>query len=225
MRMPLFDREAVASRAAYLTVYAGEVTHLEWYQTPKFLKLVGIVLFVIAIVMSPFTGGQSLSLYAVAMTILFTIAVNLVLRFVLQKLMEWFPDDVGLQVAAAVVLAITAIALTGDMSAMSNLELALMATTQVAGYVSDVITFQSMKEKKAFEKELSRYTNELEHIEDKWDEMFPPNLFTRWDELKVFESPEEFEYRTEMDDLSDYLSDTYHLTVDDPDLYRRQNIG
>ena len=215
----LFDREAIFSQCLHLSVYAGQFVHLEWYQTSKFLGIFSFVLLIVAIVLSVFSGGASLGAYAVLMTILYAVAINLVFRFIMQKILEWYPDDVGVQVAAAVILTVAAIMLTGDTSQMSTLETVLMATTQVSSYASQAIDFQTEREQAKFDRELSAITTELDKYEDKWEELFTPNLMVKIDRLIQAETYDQFFTRTQNDDPTDMLSDTSHMTLDDPFAY------
>lgn len=104
-KMTTIDMVELYTKCLRLAVYAAQITHLEWYQTPEFFKLVQIVVIIIAIVLFIITlpaGGQGATAWlAFAKGLLITFAI----MYSAKRLME-LTDNVYLKMAIAVLAAV-----------------------------------------------------------------------------------------------------------------------
>lgn len=111
-RMTLMEKTALLGRSVHLLFYAFEHTHLEWYETEKFMGFINILMIVIVIVITILSWGtltwEAISWYTAMMAVLEAVAVYAAVQLAL-KLIIKHVDNIYLKMAlSAVVMALGA---------------------------------------------------------------------------------------------------------------------
>lgn len=111
-RLTLMEKTALLGRSVHLLFYAFEHTHLEWYETEKFMGFINILMIVIVIVITIVSWGtltwEAISWYSAMMAALEAIAVYAAVQLAL-KLIIKYVDNIYLKMAlSAVVMALGA---------------------------------------------------------------------------------------------------------------------
>lgn len=91
-----------------LSVYAAEVTHLEWYETEAFISFIQILAIVIIVVVTILTAGTGASWADIAMDLLVNMAIGALTSLALQKLFE-MTDNAFLRAVIGVLIVAVAV--------------------------------------------------------------------------------------------------------------------
>lgn len=155
--IPNRNFEAVLAKSLHVMVNTKKVVKVKWYQRGVFKA----VLLIAAVIMSVFTGGQSLTLYTVFVAAVQAIAISVVVSLV-AKLAVKLGVSVNLVAAVAVVVAlITGYAnLSGAKEVMGLSAQTLNQATNVALRLQGEMRQLEMK---SLAKEMSAFTTEHEN--------------------------------------------------------------
>lgn len=86
-------RDTVLYESLSLTVYAEQYTHLEWYETKKFMNLVSAVLIIVSFLILVFSWGSAKSVSASLWALAQQILVQYALKWALTELLIKYGDD------------------------------------------------------------------------------------------------------------------------------------
>ena len=111
-RLTLMEKTDLLCKAAYLTFYAYERIHLEWYETEKFasfLKILVIAISVVVTIISLGTASWATMTWSAAMfAVLKAVAIGVALQLALKLIMDNVNDPA---LKAALAVAATAVAI------------------------------------------------------------------------------------------------------------------
>ena len=128
-----------------LSVYAAQVTHLEWYKTKAFANFLKIIAIAVAVVVTVLTLGTASSVGVFLISMAEMIALGLTVGWAMKKLMESSAPD-WLKAVGAVVLVVVSIWLgagigTGEFLTATQLTSAVTTSTAaVVGTVSAAVS-------------------------------------------------------------------------------------
>lgn len=118
------EREELYTKSMYIVFNTVKVVKKKWYQTGVFKA----IMFVVAVAFSVFTGGQSLTLYAVLLAVVQTIVIGLVIQIAAKILVNYLGIDVGV---VAAIVAVVAMIYGGYLAATKTTGVAGITATQV----------------------------------------------------------------------------------------------
>lgn len=119
-KMSALDQIVIFRKSMYMSVYAAQVTHLEYYETPEFFAVVQIIAIVIVIAVTILTAGAGASISSILMQVASKLAIGMVIGIALQWVMEQ-TDDPYLKAALGIAAGIAmAYASTGDVSTLQT---------------------------------------------------------------------------------------------------------
>jgi len=128
-----------------LSIYAADVTHLEWYETGAFASFLKLIAIVVAVVVTVLTLGSASSLSVAIISMAEMLAIGLATGYALKLLMESSAPD-WIKAIGAVALLITSIWLgagvnSGEFLTATQLTSAVTSSaTAVVGTASAAIT-------------------------------------------------------------------------------------
>lgn len=201
----LRDRELLYSKGLHIVFNTLQVVKTKWYQSSVFK----VVMFIAAVVMSVFTGGQSLTLYAVAMAALNAVVIGLALSALAKLAVK-----LGVDIKIITVVAVIAMAYAGylsinnvkgvfDVSAKTLLNASnqalnftqKIAEVEVANLNKDMSEFESAaKAKEDAMKEVQGMLSSPELIGS--DLFMDKQIYTPNPLLNLYQSPNDYYTRT-----------------------------
>lgn len=95
-------------KSMQLSIYAAEVTHLEWYETEGFMVFIQVVAFVVMVVVTVVTLGAGTPLIAIIQQILINMAIGALATIALMKLYE-ATDNEFLRAVLTVAIVVAAV--------------------------------------------------------------------------------------------------------------------
>lgn len=150
-RLTFMEKTALLGRAVHLIFYAVQHTHLEWYETKEFNKVMQITMIVIMVVVTVIvtvvTWGsgttQTLTAFSAAMAALKAIAVAVAVQLAL-KLISEFVDDPALKAALSMVVMAVGVYFTmgadfNNMSGLTAVQLSSCCVNAAAMYMGDIV--------------------------------------------------------------------------------------
>ena len=211
----VYEQEELLNRSLTLVVTAGASQHLEYYQTPAFIKLVDIVLKVIAIVILVVSvgtaGSTSAALIEIGKQLLIQYALQVTLKLVLESSL---PDEVKALAAVLYIYASyqlgvgdTASTLIKDIGILLN-STGFVLTTYT-GIEGDKLREQIEQEKEVYEE----YQDKLDQARDMLDDsIFDPAHINSSLIIKP-EYPDNYLDRTRINSMK-LMTDSTSLYVD-----------
>lgn len=128
-RVRPLQREELIARSQHLTVTSGTYEKIRWYKTPKFLKTVGIVIIVIATIIS---FGTATAPVAAAVSAGIAAVTSLAVNFAIQLVVSYIKTRL-----LALIFEKVAKAIGGDELAMVVAAIATAATAYYTGMTAD----------------------------------------------------------------------------------------
>lgn len=95
------EREFLYTKSMYIVLHTVKVVKQKWYETFIFKA----IMFVIAVVVSVFTGGQGFTLYAVLYAVVQTVVVGLIIQMAIKFLVVKLNINIGVAMAVVAVIA------------------------------------------------------------------------------------------------------------------------
>lgn len=118
------EKEELYTKSMYIVFNTVKVVKKKWYQTGVFKA----IMFIAAVAFAAFTGGQSLTLYAVIMAVVNTIVIGLIIQIAAKILVNYLGIDVGV---VAAIVAVVAMIYGGYLAATKTTGVAGITATQV----------------------------------------------------------------------------------------------
>jgi hypothetical protein len=191
------DREVIVLESLHLVLYAADSVHLEWYETPSFNKLLGVVLQFIAVVILFYSWGTATSISAALWALAKQLLIQYILSIALEKLLEEFGDDDAIRALAILAYVYASSQLGGvDATGLVNAEILMNLVTAI----NIEISYQEKKlelEYTDFLKDAEERQEELDAAQDLLDTsaINPFNIISFMD-TNPYETPEDFYTRT-----------------------------
>jgi hypothetical protein len=153
LELGIVKRKELLYRAAYINMFAVDVTKLRYYETESFLGFLAIALRVVAVVILVLSWGTSINVSTVLWSAAKYYASKLVVEYVMQQIILSNPDSKTAQ-ALAFAFAIVASSLTGaDIDWADSLTVALEAinaTSQVVTAYTEIKSSELMQDSLEF---------------------------------------------------------------------------
>ena len=168
-RLTLMEKTDLLCKAAYLTFYAYERIHLEWYETEKFasfLKILVIAISVVVTIISLGTASWATMTWSAAMfAVLKAVAIGVALQLALKLIMDNVDDPALKAVLAAAATAVAIYAGGGfdnfnGLTALKLVELPVQAASIYMNSVNEKLFDNLNDDMKSFS---SAYKTRSEH--------------------------------------------------------------
>lgn len=156
------EQAEIFVRSMLLSVYAAEVTHLEWYETEAFISFLQVVAIIVIVVVTIFTAGTGTSWAQIALDLLVNMAIGYLTSIALQKLFEQTSNSflrtvIGVLIVAAAAYSqqsytagefLTAAQLTSTVTSMSTMSTINMGVgiVNMGTQISGMLVAEQMEE-------------------------------------------------------------------------------
>ena len=170
--VPIFQRERLLRETVQLSIYSVKIVKLKWYQSRWF----SIVIFIVAILFSWVTSGQSLVIFM--QTMIIQTAIGLAISIVVKVLAQFINNPFIIAIAAVIVAVVTGYA---DMANLMKLANIAMDVTNTA--IKEIMAIK-MKELKEEMEEFSQMANDFQEELDKMMEEVGLMRIDAWEYLK-----------------------------------------
>ena len=158
------EREELYTKSMYIVFNTVKVVKKKWYQTGVFKA----IMFIAAVAFAAFTGGQSLTLYAVIMAVVNTIVIGLVIQIAAKILVNQLGIDVGI---VAAIVAVVAMIYGGYLAATKTTGVAgitapqvIQAGSQAFNMSTQGFALQAQKAVKEFNSVMASLNKEQEEL-------------------------------------------------------------
>lgn len=161
-KFPIKERSLLYSKSLIFIFNTIKVIKTKWYQSGVFKA----IMFVVAVVLSIWTGGQSLTLYAVAYAVVQTVVIGIVLNIVVRFLVEKMNMNIG---GLFVVVAIIMIAYGGASLLTKSGSILSTTSAQFMQLANYSIQVSSIANQLTMEKMLKAQATYYDMLQDKYD--------------------------------------------------------
>ena len=173
---PLKDRSALYSKSLVIIINTLKVVKQKWYETGLFKA----VMFIIAVIVSVFTNGAGMGIYAVMYAVVQTLVIGLVVSIVVKFLVEKMNMKLGglFAVVAVIMIIVGAGAQIGNLSSVmgmtsSQFMMAANVSIMVATEANKLEMNAMIKAHNQFGMEMAAKTEELEELQREMN----PNMY------------------------------------------------
>jgi len=196
------EQYALYGESIHIINFASVTTHLSWYETGFFFKLVQVVLIVVAVVILIATLGTGAGFSAYLLAIASGLASGMAIRYMLYHVSSpWLKA----------ILIIAYVALMAETGNVSDIDDTLMLLASTSADSINIHYQQEMKrERESFDKFRQSLNSKLSELEEKQKQFIEPNVIG---EEIVIETPDQFYDRVLNNDIIELVDSMYNSFV------------